>query len=516
MIKFSHLIVLFGVVFVISTFSTNIAFHKFGFNDHEEIRLGVSSIASARKSFQLTSNKKNHNDRLLDAEEEELLPGGIRPIKLLLPPEQIEWIRRRNQTYFDVYKKFQVQSRREYLYNQAQSDPFKHQINATTGFTNYDEDRDKPWMDFLIAGHPKTGTTTLVANLAKVAPMKVKDFCAPKPSTILHFVMDAWPSRFPEIMDGPNQYLPDKSLMLVGSKCPQFIGNPELLSRFTVSHPRMKLIVGIRHPVEWLNSFIRMGHQGNLYRYMTICPHFRTIDPISGLPGGMSSQAAQNDPDFEKCINECRCGLPICFHRSRLHIGLARVGKTDLTPQERNLLAPGDPDGGENLFNSRAKNPIFVYDQTQMKEDSYWDELAAFLGLNYIPNEHYHSSHGQKSNSTLCSPFYDEFRSHMMEHSYNMSVWLEDYFLPLGLDPNRPDVVIANTTSFRELIQTYKSDPCQRLVRNDTNGRYQLDPPLLVGTDQTTFELHAQDVKQCKGKFPKPKDENMKKLQFSS
>ena len=520
--KNSHLLALFVLVFVVSTLMTNFAFHSMGWDRLDEPGINTLSIQSAKNGFRVGMNYetgKGHglvgiksvvNPATEQKQTGESSPGSssVRPIELLLPQEDIEWIRRRNQSYFDFYLDKNVKRNRDRRWNQMSRDPKKHDINETTGFTNYDEDREKVWMDFLIAGHPKTGTTTLVANLAKVAPMKVKDFCASKPATILHYVIDAWPQKFPEIMDGPNKYVSDKSLMMVGSKCPQFIGDPELLSRFTISHPRMKLIVGIRHPVEWFNSFIRMGHTEDLYKKMKICPHYKNIDPISGIPGGIASNAARNKDQHEICIAECRCGIPICFHRSRLHIGLARIGKTGLSSDERKLLAPKDPDGGENLFDAQAKNPVFVYDQSQMKEDSYWDELAGFLGLNYIPNEHYHSSKGSEKNVTLCIPFYDEFRSKIMEHSYNMSVWLEDYFLPLGLDPNRPDVVIANTKTFQEIIQTYKRDPCGRLVRNELDGTYVLDSSFLVGTNRSTFEKHAHEAIPCRGKFPKRKEED--------
>jgi hypothetical protein len=546
--KISHLLARFGVVFVGSTIMTNVFFHSMGWdNNYNNVDLGSLSIYSAKELFILGSNGNNNNKNgnkgtgkisdesignedvpkdvvalKLVQEPYNAKPAAetasspeenetVRPIELLLPQEEIDWIRRRNQTYWEFYIRDDEKKRRDRRWSNAINDPNRHDINETTGFTNYNEDTEGPWMDFLIAGHPKTGTTTLVANLAKIAPMKVKDFCSSKPASLLHYLLDQWPKRFPEIMDGPNKYIPDSSLHLVGSKCPQFIGSPEFISRYTQAHPRMKLIVGIRHPVEWLVSFVRMGHSGDLYKRMKLCPHYETIDPLSGIPGGISSDRSRHKEDHEQCINECRCKSPICFHRSRLHIGLARIGKTPLSPTERELLAPGDLDGGENLFNGKAQNPIFIYDQSQMKQDSYWDELASFLGLSYIPNVHYHSSHGGHNNITLCTPFHDEFRSKMMEHSYNMSVWLEDYLLPVGLDPTRPDVVIANTTSFREIIQTYKTDPCERLVRNNVDGTYFLDPSLRVGALET-FEIHTTEFKSCRAAYPdRPKEENKQK-----
>jgi len=507
--KNSNLLALFIVFFLGPTLLTIMIFHSQGPHDlHDKIKLGTLSIASAKENFVLGVKKKNmpSND---NGGDENALKEPVVPVELVMPQEEIEWIRRRNQTWWNFYNTDREKRMRDKRWHAANSDTTRNEINQTTGFTQYTEDKEGPWFDFMIAGHPKTGTTTLVANLGKVAPMKVKDFCTTRPSTLLHYLFDAWPRKFPEILDEPDRYIPDRSLQLSGSKCPQFISSPELLSRYTLSHPRMKLIIGIRHPIEWFISFIRMGHHSNLYKLMELCPHFHNIDPISGIPGGISSDVSRHKPGFERCINECRCGIPICFHRSRLHLGLARMGKTPLSFTERELLAPGDPDGGENMFNAEVKNPVFLYDMTQMKSDSYWDELAAFLGLSYIPNVHYHGSKGQKggSNVTLCTPYYDEFRSKIMEHSYNMSVWLEDYILPLGLDPDRPDVVIANTDTFRELIRSYKKDPCGRLVRNNADARYMLDPSLRVGGTEN-FEIHSTEINEsCKADFPLTEEE---------
>ena len=87
--------------------------------------------------------------------------------------------------------------------------------------------------------------------------------------------------------------------------------------------------------------------------------------------------------------------------------------------------------------------------------------------------------------------------------SLEFSSLFDRNFLPLGLDPDRPDVVIGNTTSFRELIQTYKLDPCRRLVRNPANGRYDLDSSFFVEQDQTNYELHAHEARPCPAKYPK-------------
>jgi hypothetical protein len=209
---------------------------------------------------------------------------------------------------------------------------------------------------------------------------------------------------------------------------------------------------------------------GNPYRKMEPCPCL--IDERTGR------RTCPERPDV-KCFAECPDKQVYCLHRSRMHLPLARLGKTALTEVERTWLAPQDADGGHRLFSWNISNPIFVYDQTQMKEDSYWSELAEFLRVSHIPNTIYHGSKGkQQSHKSLCDAEYDVFRSIMMPYSYEMSVWLQEYFVPVARDPSRADVIIPNIDQFVSVVETYKEDPCNRLIRNPNNGAYILDPKL--------------------------------------
>jgi hypothetical protein len=209
---------------------------------------------------------------------------------------------------------------------------------------------------------------------------------------------------------------------------------------------------------------------GNPYRMMDPCPCL--IDERTG------KRYCPERPDL-KCFAECLDNQVFCLHRSRMHLPLARLGKTALTDEERTWLAPQDADGGHRLYSWNISNPIFVYDQTQMKEDSYWAELADFLRVSHIPNTRYHGSKGkQQSLKSLCDAEYDAFRSVMMSYSYGMAVWLQDYLVPVARDPSRQDVIIPNIDQFVAVVETYKVDPCNRLIRKSANGAYILDPTL--------------------------------------
>ena len=169
----------------------------------------------------------------------------------------------------------------------------------------------------------------------------------------------------------------------------------------------------------------------------------------------------------------------MCMYRAQFHISLARLGKTPLSSEERQFLAPDQYYGGNNLPNFNVSNPIFLYDMHQMKDDRYWDELAQYLELPEIKHDRYHGSHGvdkswgKNHQIDICDAQYDDFRKAMMPISYELYVWLDRFFQPVAVDPNRPDVVVPQPEQFFGLIQRYSQDPCGRLERTD-DGSYVL------------------------------------------
>jgi len=175
-----------------------------------------------------------------------------------------------------------------------------------------------------------------------------------------------------------------------------------------------------------------------------------------------------------KCENMCP-GQILCMHRGRFHISLAQLGKTALSKDERKLLAPNDFDGGENVKSRNSRNPIFLIEQNQLNEDYMWNELAAYLNVPSIPHDIRKGSGntGTYQQTNFCEKKFDDFRAMMMPYAYELSVWLQDYFIPVAKNESS-DVTISNPDTFADLVATYKKDPCNRLYRLH-NGTYVLN-----------------------------------------
>jgi hypothetical protein len=172
------------------------------------------------------------------------------------------------------------------------------------------------------------------------------------------------------------------------------------------------------------------------------------------------------------CRNSCPKRQLFCVQRSRFHLALAQLGKTELSSEERKWLAPNDPDGGVHLGNDHVRNPVFLYEQSELNEDYVWEEMAAFLKVKNITHNQYRGSNGGGSKTTdFCEDKYDNFRAKVMPIAYELSMWMQMYFIPLAQNSSRPDVVIPKPERMMEVVEDYKIDPCGKLIRQE-DGSY--------------------------------------------
>mmetsp|Transcript_12228 Transcript_12228/g.17053 ORF Transcript_12228/g.17053 Transcript_12228/m.17053 type:complete len:415 (-) Transcript_12228:88-1332(-) len=317
-------------------------------------------------------------------------------------------------------------------------------------------DAQGPILDFIIAGFPKCGTTSMEANLGHIAPMPVGDVCTPPPQTV-YYAYQNWPTKFPA-SSGMND-----TKNLRGSKCPAYIHGMKAWSHHL---PRTKIIVGIRHPLLWFQSFWNM-------QATNFPSAFR--DPynfVQSIPCGKRS----GRPHGRDCPN----GQLFCLCRSRFHVALARLGKTNLTAEERLLLAPHDYDGGAKLQSDQLRNRIFLYEQTTLNDEEVWTTLADFLQYDgAIPHDQVERARGSPYKAifakkiNICDAQFDELRKSFMPYAYQMSQWICHYLVPSDINVEHGHVVVANRDKFCSIVQTYQHDPCNRLVRLE-NGTYAL------------------------------------------
>ena len=310
-------------------------------------------------------------------------------------------------------------------------------------------------LDFVVAGIAKSGTTTMGATLAplnhKVGASAWDNCIRKEMSEIIFKAYNEW--DWANMTDAS----PDRPLR--GFKCPQLL---EMKPDFFDIFPQVKVIVGLRNPVRWFESFYNFIVQTN----------GRIPSPY---------EKAKVCDDCNKTSTGCADDNLFCVNRARFYVHLAKMKKTPMGIEEKKYLS--DDIAWIRNHYDRSKgisNPVFLYETTQFSQEVdssqrelFWKDVGEFVGYNGPMPEQQNFVPGSTPNKRpdkqiwldsmkidICNPIWDKLRSILMDHAYQSSQWIRKYLLELG-----NDIYVSNKTQFTELIARWESDPCQRLTR---------------------------------------------------
>jgi len=398
-------------------------------------------------------------------------------------------------------------------------------------------DVDGPILDFAICGFPKCGTTALMRSLAPITTMPPEsDICTPIDNTVF-YAYKTWPKKYGTTHQSTVVVVTtDNSTttttittpkLLKGNKCPRYMETPDLTD-FGSRLPKTRLIVGIRHPVKWFQSFF---NQNTLWKKTTdYHAELRSLMIRSCSPEAHKKKKRGN---YLYCDSHgCPDGQLACVARSRFHVSLSMMGKTPRNPDEVNLLnseilqakrrnnettplAKHNLDRRESLSSRQNNhsinamddpsitipNHILLYESSQPQEEYFWQSLSEFIRINRtdLPtseNMAWTMGKGLNTNDTtkiekmkeiqkafdICDAKYDYLRQELMPIAYTLQQWLNLYFIPAS--KVRDDVTIPNVEKFEEIVEAYQRDPCNRLIRNQTDGEYYVDPKASLLSNQ--------------------------------
>eukprot|EP00531_Pseudo-nitzschia_arenysensis_P019158 CAMPEP_0116121522 /NCGR_PEP_ID=MMETSP0329-20121206/3741_1 /TAXON_ID=697910 /ORGANISM="Pseudo-nitzschia arenysensis, Strain B593" /LENGTH=320 /DNA_ID=CAMNT_0003615339 /DNA_START=517 /DNA_END=1479 /DNA_ORIENTATION=- len=313
-----------------------------------------------------------------------------------------------------------------------------------------------------------------------------QDICTPVDQTVYYNYVN-WARDYG---NGAYHYTEEKPLK--GSKCPIYVERSDLydLGR---KLPRTKLIVGIRDPVLWFQSFTNMQ-----WYYERKKRSYGTLAEFVSAIRLRSKQIHHLCPHRK---------MKVCAARARFHLSLARLGKTPLDNDEIELLQSeirqsqirfNDTSTNTKAYpfaggNDKAgvPNNVFLFESSQGKHEYFYQELANFVRIdrdtlprldnstyrsgNGLNNQRISDLHAQDAENTfdICSPQWDDVRKELLPMSYTLGQWLLNYLIPESR--KRDDLLVPNVTAFESIVKTFGRDPCQdRLVRNETDGEYYL------------------------------------------
>ena len=276
-------------------------------------------------------------------------------------------------------------------------------------------------LDFAIVGHPKTATTFTLGWLDSHREVQVYNY-------ELHSLQRGNPAELVRQLYA----LPEGSQYKRGYKAPRDIMNPKVLRAFSKHWPKTKLLVGVRHPVRWLESFynfrVRLGV---------------AMPPAETLIGN--------------CIPESH---GVCTDGAAFHVHLSYLGKTAVSSHDEKGLLKVPFQKLTDL--PRLPNKVFLYELTQLKDsnstraDLYRSDLQSYLGLEHplSPIDESEARQNKVNVLHICEDKYKDLRAELMRHSQAASLWIRKYFLP------HPDVTVSSPEHFQELLKTWMTDPC--------------------------------------------------------
>ena len=306
------------------------------------------------------------------------------------------------------------------------------------------------FLDFAIIGNPKTGTTFLVEWLNRHPDLWLPE------REMRHLLR----RKGPGLVVDQFMYMYRRKMgrRQLGYKCPADVREITALTHLRDSFPKTKLVVGLRHPVWWFQSF---------YNYR--------IREERDIPGP----------------HACRgpCGsehIATCTYNAYFHLFLAQMGQTALTEPERALLRHYDVNNhNEPLpYNLTVMDPplmrsVFLYDQNQIdgrKEPeiaeifrrdmtSYLDVSPMLPSLKQATQKTYenktetaeeeeHRNLIEAKLIDICQPEFNDLREELVKVGTDAADWILNYFAPL------PNVFVSSPDFFRKTLEEYKEDPC--------------------------------------------------------
>ena len=240
---------------------------------------------------------------------------------------------------------------------------------------------------------------------------------------------------------------------LISYKQPTDINDNVSLSTIQNYFPHTKLIIGIRHPVLWFQSFY------NFWEGMAA-----RNSKLKHLPSNTSELIGPCLPNVTKHV---------CTDHARFHLQIARVlgnrgaqlpTETIFSDREVKLLGV-NANAISSIRAQRVHNPVFIYDMSQMADKTnhtrsaiFKENFRQFLGVQNTFPEVPTSNKGKDSRRKIdiCHDSHRSVRAVLMEHSRNTAVWIREFLLHSKDD----NLFFSSKEYFEELLDTYNHDPC--------------------------------------------------------
>jgi hypothetical protein len=238
-----------------------------------------------------------------------------------------------------------------------------------------------------------------------------------------------------------------------GLKCPRQLESPRAMLSLSRYFPNTKIIVGVRHPVLWFESFYNFRQQRTWFNLL----------PAQELIG----KCADLGP-FENVAS-------VCTERANFHEPLARLGKTSMqSADEQQYFSADAQNVSDNVDFSDKK--IFLYDLAQLQDKDQdrsqllLQDLQNFLQVTK-PFQTMVAERQPVSNVTridICDPEYNRLREVLVDTGVKASRWIRRFFV------HAEGVTVSSPKFLDQVLAKWEEDPCEERRAKSNSA---LSPP---------------------------------------
>ena len=297
--------------------------------------------------------------------------------------------------------------------------------------------KKKDNIDFIVAGFPKCATSAMNKNILQTQEeiemlIKTRTRKDGTRGQIEYFLRNE--KDVEELFEHVSKTRSNTANGLelkIGIKWPTAINGNEIrfLTYMRKLNPNGKdpnIIVGMRHPVRWFESFYNHRYRSN-----------ETIPPLSSL----------SDPSmFDDLSYFTKMG--------RFERGLVQLGKVDLSTLDLKIMSE------DQRLIVPTSSKVFLYLQEQLEDEEskqkMYADLRIFLGLKKPIEEDLTKDHKHdlKVILDICEPEYKELRHVFLKSGSVTAAWIRDKLV------QGRDVVIGGKEDFLRITESWGVDPC--------------------------------------------------------
>eukprot|EP00977_Amphora_coffeiformis_P003558 scaffold689_cov186-Amphora_coffeaeformis.AAC.8 len=323
-----------------------------------------------------------------------------------------------------------------------------------------------PALDFVVAGFPKCGTTTLLYAFGKLPQqilMSHREVCTVKdkrrPEDVVRQryrqeIVKAWDLPSSHHQDGVDVDVKKNDPRQRGMKCPTILYSDKAIDRLLEWYPTssspsstapLRWILGMRHPMQqvlsYYNYLITEVYDKGYWLYKGI----RTLESII-VEHAESPSTPWKDMAYDTHMYE--------IHLERL---LSRL--LVLQQQQRHHLAT-----------DKNRLIVFIYTLEQLQDDTlqFQKDLSTFVGLpsstslalGHENRNRFTGALAHPETIDLCAERFDALRDQLLQQSRRTAAWIEEYLLSEASPYHELIQIGGGVDALRNHIQPWKHDIC--------------------------------------------------------